>query len=233
MLQRSESWWGGGTSCGRWPRRWDHGSGRDQTRWNVWWITTPITSFGYRGYAADGRVLLLGRVLQDEGLLQPDPSHSKLRNLVAMLKRLESDPLPFARVRARLPGGDRELIADDEGFIRDWVTLDAPSEPGWRSSSPRAAHPAGGVSSAGRALYPHPSSLGCVRCHQRHGRHRAPVPRHRLHPGGAHGAAGERAHPAAISRRGGVLSRPTSRGAPAGRGIPSSTCRAVPGISTT
>lgn len=113
----------------------------------------PYHIVGYRGYAADSRVLMLGRVLQDEGLLQPDPSHSKLRNLVAMLERLESDPLPFARVRARLPGGDRELIADDEGFIRDWVTLDAPSEPGWRSIPLELHHPAGGVSSAGRALY--------------------------------------------------------------------------------
>lgn len=78
----------------------------------------PYHIVGYRGYAANNRVLLLGRVLQNEGLPDPDPSHSKARNLIAMLKRLESDPLPFARVRARLPGGDRELIADDEGLIR-------------------------------------------------------------------------------------------------------------------
>ncbi|MEA2723590.1 MAG: hypothetical protein QOH59_1361 [Gemmatimonadales bacterium] len=113
----------------------------------------PYHIVGYRGYAADNRVLLLGRVLQNEGLSDPDPSHSKLRNLVAMLKRLESDPLPFARVRARLPGGDRELIADDEGYIRDWVALDAPSEPGWGSIPLELHDPAGGVSSGGRALY--------------------------------------------------------------------------------
>jgi hypothetical protein len=68
------------------------------------------------------RVLLLGRVLRDEGLPDPDPSHSKVRNLVAMLKRLESNPLPFARVRARLPGGERELTfapwLDDSGSER-------------------------------------------------------------------------------------------------------------------
>ena len=93
----------------------------------------PYLIVGYRGYAANGRALLLARVLQNEGLSDPDPSHSKLRNLVAMLKRLESDPLPFAKVRARLPGGDRELIADDEGFIRHWVALDPPLEPGWAS----------------------------------------------------------------------------------------------------
>lgn len=112
----------------------------------------PYHIVGYRGYAADKRVLLLGRVLQNEGLSEPEPSHSKLRNLLAMLKRLESDPLPFARVRARLPGGDLELIADDEGFIRDWVALDAPS-PGWGSIELELHDPTGRVSSAGRALY--------------------------------------------------------------------------------
>ena len=64
MLQRSELCRGGGTNYARWPRRWDQGC----------------------GYVAGGRVLLLGRVLQDEGLPEPDPAHSKLRNLVVMLK---------------------------------------------------------------------------------------------------------------------------------------------------
>ncbi len=113
----------------------------------------PYHIVGYRGYAADNRVLLLARVLQNEGLPEPDPSHSRLRNLVAMLKRLESDPLPFARVRVRLPGGDRELIADDEGFIRHWVALDAPPEPGWGSIPLQLHDSAGGVSSTGKALY--------------------------------------------------------------------------------
>jgi len=113
----------------------------------------PYHIVGYRGYAANGRVLLLGRALQDEGLSDPDPSHSILRNLVAMLKRLESDPLPFARVIARLPGGDRELIADDEGFIRHWVELETPLRSGWGSIQLELDDPAGGVSSAGRALY--------------------------------------------------------------------------------
>ena len=114
----------------------------------------PYHVAGYRGYAASGRVLLLGRVLQNEGLPDPDSSHSKIRNFVAMLKRLESDPLPFARVRARLPGGGlRELIADDEGFIRQWVQLDAPLQPGWGSIELELADPGGGVPRVGHALY--------------------------------------------------------------------------------
>jgi phosphatidate phosphatase APP1 len=93
----------------------------------------PYHIVGYRGYGRPGRVLVLGRVLQDEGVLPADPAHSKIRNLVAMLKRLESDPLPFARVRAHLPDGVRELIADDEGYIRAWLDLDAMGSSRWHS----------------------------------------------------------------------------------------------------
>ena len=91
----------------------------------------PYHIAAYRGYGRPGRVLVLARVLQDEGLARPDPGHSKARNLLAMLKRLESDPLPFARVRARLPAGERELVADDEGFVRDWLDTDAGVSEGW------------------------------------------------------------------------------------------------------
>ncbi|HJR51682.1 MAG TPA: phosphatase domain-containing protein, partial [Gemmatimonadales bacterium] len=78
----------------------------------------------YRGYGRPGRLLVLARVLEDEGLATPDVRHGKARNLLAMLKRLESDPLPRARVRVSLPGGDRELVADDEGFVRQWLDAD-------------------------------------------------------------------------------------------------------------
>jgi phosphatidate phosphatase APP1 len=69
-------------------------------------------------------------VLQNERLLPAASGDSKLRNLVAMLKRLESDPLPVARVRAHLPEGNRELVADDEGYIRAWLELN-PEKSGW------------------------------------------------------------------------------------------------------
>ena len=78
----------------------------------------PYHVVPYRGYGRPGRILVLARVLEDEGLAAPDVRHGKVRNLLAMLKRLESDPLPRARVRVSLPGGARELVADDEGFVR-------------------------------------------------------------------------------------------------------------------
>src|SRR5687767_13017622 len=61
----------------------------------------PIQIIGYRGYGTADRVLVLGRVLQETGVGAPQPSQSRWRNLVASLRRIESDPLPFARVRAQ------------------------------------------------------------------------------------------------------------------------------------
>jgi phosphatidate phosphatase APP1 len=104
----------------------------------------PYHIAGYRGYGRDGRVLVLARVLQDESLAPADAGHSKARNLLAMLKRLESDPLPFAKVRARLRDGDRELVADDEGFVREWLETDLGGADGWGSVRLELLHPAGG-----------------------------------------------------------------------------------------
>jgi phosphatidate phosphatase APP1 len=104
----------------------------------------PYYIAGYRGYGRDGRVLVLARVLQDESLAAADAGHGKARNLLAMLKRLESDPLPFAKVRARLRDGDRELVADDEGFVREWLETEPGGAAGWGSIHLELPHPAGG-----------------------------------------------------------------------------------------
>ena len=64
----------------------------------------PAQIVGYRGFGTAERVLVLGRVLQDEGVRAPNAAQSRWRNLVASVRRIESDPLPFARVRAQLVG---------------------------------------------------------------------------------------------------------------------------------
>jgi phosphatidate phosphatase APP1 len=98
----------------------------------------PIQIVGYRGYGTADRALVLGRVLQDEGVRAPDASQSRWRNLIASLRRIESDPLPFARVRARLASAAQaapiEIVADDEGFLRHWLHVAEPlASPGWHS----------------------------------------------------------------------------------------------------
>jgi phosphatidate phosphatase APP1 len=118
----------------------------------------PYHIVPYRGYGRAGRVLVLGRVLQDERLLPANPGHSKVHNLLAMIKRLESDPLPLARVRASLPGGDRELVADDEGFFRGWLELQ-PETAGWNVVPLELAHREHHAPIANAPfLTPHPSA---------------------------------------------------------------------------
>ena len=111
----------------------------------------PIQIVGYRGYGTADRALVLGRVLQDEGIRAPDPSQSRWRNLISSLRRIESDPLPFARVRVRATSSAHakhdEIVADDEGFLRRWLTAaDAPfTPPGWHTVSLDLADPPNAV----------------------------------------------------------------------------------------
>jgi phosphatidate phosphatase APP1 len=121
----------------------------------------PYGIVAYRGYVAAGRALVLGRVMQDEGIAPPDPGHGRWRNLLHALKRLESDPLPFARVRVTVGGGATELAADDEGFLRAWVPLhQPPRRTGWQpvelelAESGRRATPA----TVGEVLAPAPTA---------------------------------------------------------------------------
>ena len=108
-------------------RRLKHAADRFERRWD----DDPYCIVGYRGYGTADRGLVLGRVLEDEGHLPPDPAHSPLRNLIDAIKRLESDPLPLARVSARLGGRMHPVEADDEGFVRSWLPMGGSADPGW------------------------------------------------------------------------------------------------------
>jgi phosphatidate phosphatase APP1 len=109
----------------------------------------PIQIVGYRGYGTAERSLVLGRVLQNEGIRAPEASQSRWRNLLASLRRIESDPLPFARVRARVGAGDQryeEIVADDEGFVRHWLAAGSPAGVhGWHSVSLHLVDPPNAV----------------------------------------------------------------------------------------
>jgi phosphatidate phosphatase APP1 len=120
---------------------------------------------GYRGYGTNERALVLGRVLQDEGIRAPHPEQSRWRNLISTLRRIESDPLPFARVRVRLAaardGRREEIIADDEGFLRHWLTAsESLSPPGWHTIDLDLADPPNGqpVRATAQILTPAPTA---------------------------------------------------------------------------
>ena len=94
--------------------------------------TGAYHAIGYRGYATTHRALLLGRVLEHTRIASADASQSRWRNLLAMVQRIDADPLPFAKVRARLGAHEAEVVADDEGFVRQWIsTGNAIATDGW------------------------------------------------------------------------------------------------------
>lgn len=109
-------------------------------------------AIGYRSFGTSERALLLGRVLEDEGVGVADASHSRWRNLYSALKRIEADPLPFARVRARVNGAVFDLTADDEGFLGEWISPRLPLAGGWNDVELELLDPPRGQPSSGTTL---------------------------------------------------------------------------------
>jgi phosphatidate phosphatase APP1 len=90
----------------------------------------PLIVLPYLGYGTPRRVRLCGRVLQDEGLRPARDTETRWRNLVAFYKRLESDEVPGARVRARLGRRVADATSNREGYFS--VEFDRLSlAPGW------------------------------------------------------------------------------------------------------
>ena len=72
----------------------------------------------YLGYGTPGKLTVCGRVLEDEGFRPAGDRDSRWRNLVHFWKRLESDEVPGARLRARFRKTVTEALTDREGYFR-------------------------------------------------------------------------------------------------------------------
>ena len=93
----------------------------------------PVQVLAYRGYGSRRRLFLKGRVLEDEGISPATDNDSLWRNLLNTFRRLESDEVPGARLRASFQDAEAEMVADEEGFFQ--VSLEpstpAPAERLW------------------------------------------------------------------------------------------------------
>jgi phosphatidate phosphatase APP1 len=86
----------------------------------------------YIGYGTARRVWLRGRVLKDEGLPRASADDPPWRNAFALYRRLESDEVPGARVRATLGRAVHDATADREGYFEFDLETDPPlSGGGW------------------------------------------------------------------------------------------------------
>ncbi len=91
----------------------------------------PAIILPYLGYGTPERLALCGRVLEDEGFRPAKDSERRWRNMVEFLKRLESDEIPGARVRATFGGRSVETVSNREGYFS--VEFEAPGLPsGWQ-----------------------------------------------------------------------------------------------------
>jgi phosphatidate phosphatase APP1 len=86
----------------------------------------PVKIVPYRGCGTRRQIYLKGRVLEERGVGPPTDNDTVWDNLVNMYKRMNSYEIPHARLQARLPGLERELVADEEGHFELEVTLDQP-----------------------------------------------------------------------------------------------------------
>ena len=82
----------------------------------------PIHVCAYRGYGTENRVLLLGRVLEDDGISEALKDDTPWENLVRMFRRFETDEIPAARVGVTFDGQTFELESDREGYLSHTLT---------------------------------------------------------------------------------------------------------------
>ena len=105
----------------------------------------------YAGYGTRRKALVLGRVLEDEGIGPPAAGDRRWRNLAAFLRRMESDELPFARLRIK----GKTVMADREGYFR--AELAGRFRAGWNELPVELAGHAG-VEAVARVLVPSPAA---------------------------------------------------------------------------
>lgn len=108
----------------------------------------------YIGYGTRARVRLCGRVLQDEGFPPARDAENRWRNLVAFYKRMESDEVPGARLRASFGGRVVETVSNREGYFAVEFQGVA-ARPGWHEVR-LALKRDPAVTARGRVLVPSP-----------------------------------------------------------------------------
>jgi phosphatidate phosphatase APP1 len=92
----------------------------DSVRFRLREITgfdNPLMIVPYLGYGTSDKLLLNGRVLEDEGFTLSGDVHATWQNLVNVFRRFETDEVPGARIRVIFQGVATEIIADQEGYF--------------------------------------------------------------------------------------------------------------------
>jgi phosphatidate phosphatase APP1 len=92
-------------------------------------LRDPVIILPYLWYGTEEKLQVCGRVLQDAGFRPTRDAERRWRNLVAFFKRMESDEVPGARLRARYGAASVEATSNRQGYFT--IELEARAEPGW------------------------------------------------------------------------------------------------------
>lgn len=113
----------------------------------------------YLGFGDRQQLFLHGRVLAGYHYRPAGERDRAWRNLWQTYRRMESDEVPHARLRARIGPHDRQVVANDEGFFEFWMdnVSERPIRSGWQKVELRLLSPApqqGVVRATARAQIP-------------------------------------------------------------------------------
>jgi len=115
----------------------------------------PLIILPYLGYGTARKLTVCGRVLEDEGFLPAADADSRWRNLVRFYKRLESDEVPGARLRARFLGLESEATTDAQGYFHLSIAPRGRLGPGpWQEIELELLEPRAGIKAIARVLVP-------------------------------------------------------------------------------
>jgi phosphatidate phosphatase APP1 len=115
----------------------------------------PLIILPYLTYGTSTRLRVCGRVLEDEGFQPAADADTGWRNLIAFYKRLESDEVPGASVRARYLGVEAETVSDGEGYFTLQIPTGGRMSPGaWHDVQLELVRPQGGAGATARVLVP-------------------------------------------------------------------------------
>ncbi len=115
----------------------------------------PLIILPYLTYGTPARLTVCGGVGEAEG--SPPAAHADTgwRNLIAFYKRLESDEVPGASVRARYLGAEVDAVSNGEGYFRVQVPTGGRLSPGaWHYVELELIRPQGGAGATARVLVP-------------------------------------------------------------------------------
>lgn len=89
------------------------------------WLGIPLVQV-FNGFGTVNLVVVHGRVIEDHGILQPNPHDSVWRNMLAMFKRYASSGLPDIHVQVVFGQQVQETRTDDSGFFEVCFELPEP-----------------------------------------------------------------------------------------------------------